>query len=305
MSKTEDLEMESDAMMKNEPSDNGTPAPKNTQFWVVLILVIIVVFMFLILVFFTILQFIHYGNLTEEQALLKNSVRSLSSLLEDLEETVNNFILRQENATSQQETLSIEQIGLFSQLEDLDSTLKLGKTRTDKLSRNLTYLEWGIRPLSNDTQWISGSVGKLEEGIWKAHGLSTPLCETNWVHYGLSCYYKSRKAESWEDARKECKYNRSDLVVINGYDEMNFIHHFSGMELTWIGLAEYNRTWKWVDNTSYEITPMYWLYRRIYTSNSDTKGIGDCAFLVDGHSWHQTNCFHQFMYICENKRIFL
>ncbi|XP_077323170.1 C-type lectin domain family 10 member A-like [Lithobates pipiens] len=305
MSKTEDLETESDEMMKNEANDKGTPAPKNTHFWVVLILVIIVMFMFLILVFFTILQFIHYGNLAEEQALLKNGVGNLSALLEDLTEKISNFILRQEDVTSQQERLSSEQSGFSSQLEDLHSTLNLVTKRTISLYWNLEKLKEETRPRSNDIQRVSGAVGKLEDGIWKAHGPSTPLCETNWVHYGLSCYYKSWKAESWEDARKDCKYNMSDLVVINGDDEMKFLRNLSE-EATWIGLAGNNRTWKWVDNTSYDMTPTHWYYHRHYIgSASHFEGIGDCAFLVNGDTWNQENCSHQFMYICENKRIFL
>ncbi|XP_040191632.1 C-type lectin domain family 10 member A-like isoform X2 [Rana temporaria] len=292
MSKREDLETESDEMMKNETNDDGTPPPKNTQYWVVLILVIIIMFMFLILVFFTILQFIHFGN--------------LSSLLQDLKGTINNFVLRQEDVTSRQKSLSSEQRGFSSQLSDILSTLSSKETKSYILSRNLRKLELGTRPLSNDTQRVSGAVGKLEDEIWKAHGPSTPLCETHWAHYGLSCYYKSWKEESWEDARKECKSNMSDLVVVNGDDEMNFLYHFSEKNATWIGLAENHGTWEWVDDTSYVTTPRQWLYGMTYTSPaSDLEGKGDCAVLVKRDSWSQESCSHQFTYICEKKRILL
>ncbi|XP_077323169.1 uncharacterized protein LOC143956879 [Lithobates pipiens] len=306
MSKTEDLEMESDEMMKKETHDNGTPAPKNTQYWVVLILVIIIMFMFLILVFFTILQFIQYGNLTEEQTLLMNDVSNLSSLLEHIEKIVADLTLRQDDLIYQQEILSTKQSRVSFKLERLDSELELERNITDRLSTDLENVKQGTRPLSNDIQRISGAVGKLADGIQKAHGPSTPLCETHWVHYGLSCYYKSWKAESWEDARKDCKYNMSDLVVINGEDEMNFLYHFSEQEVTWIGLAEERGIWKWVDDTSYEMTPTHWQYGGPYPwPASDLKKKDECAYLLKEHSWSHDKCSHKFMYICENKRILL
>ncbi|XP_073472483.1 uncharacterized protein [Aquarana catesbeiana] len=489
MSKTEDLEMESDAMMKKETNGKGTPAPKNTHYWVVLILVIIIMFMFLILVFFTILQFIQYGNLTEEQAQLMNDVSNLSSLLEHLKETVTNLILLQDDLIYQQKMFSRKQLIFSYELKKFDSKLEVERKKTDRFSTNLENLKQGTnirckdedphtsrslfdvmirtscsildircnedphascsildircndedprascsildiryircndedplascsildircndedprascsildircndedpratcsildircndedphtsssllherdnnqvprfsislidvssndeephthcfdggtcRPfctmycraavfpteifwssitgsLSNDIQRISGVVGKLADGIRKEHGPSTPLCETHWVHYGLNCYYKSWNAESWENARKNCQHNMSDLVVINGEDEMNFLYHFSEQEVTWIGLAEKSGTWKWVDDTSYEMTPTHWQYGGPYTwPASDLKGKDECAYLVNEHSWSHDNCSLKFMYICENKRVLL
>lgn len=306
MSKTEDLEMESDAMMKKETNGKGTPAPKNTHYWVVLILVIIIMFMFLILVFFTILQFIQYGNLTEEQAQLMNDVSNLSSLLEHLKETVTNLILLQDDLIYQQKMFSRKQLIFSYELKKFDSKLEVERKKTDRFSTNLENLKQGTRSLSNDIQRISGVVGKLVDGIRKEHGPSTPLCETHWVHYGLNCYYKSWNAESWENARKNCQHNMSDLVVINGEDEMNFLYHFSEQEVTWIGLAEKSGTWKWVDDTSYEMTPTHWQYGGPYTwPASDLKEKDECAYLVNEHSWSHDNCSLKFMYICENKHVLL
>ncbi|XP_072255308.1 CD209 antigen-like protein D [Pyxicephalus adspersus] len=46
------------------------------------------------------------------------------------------------------------------------------------------------------------------------------LCGKDWTYYGLKCYFRSLPEQTWALAKKDCEDMNSDLIIINGEDEM-------------------------------------------------------------------------------------
>ncbi|XP_071063134.1 C-type lectin domain family 6 member A-like isoform X2 [Pseudochaenichthys georgianus] len=75
-------------------------------------------------------------------------------------------------------------------------------------------------------------------------------CPAGWRKSGCSCYLLSTEKASWEQSRQNCTARAADLVIVDSYEEQEFITSMI-KEQTWIGLNDINQegTWKWVDGT--------------------------------------------------------
>ncbi|PIO30347.1 hypothetical protein AB205_0182940, partial [Aquarana catesbeiana] len=85
----------------------------------------------------------------------------------------------------------------------------------------------------------------------------------------------------------------------------NFLRGIANKQTFWIGLTEADGTWRWVDGTSYDITPKFWAKNQ----PDDWKDPGveegeDCATLRDGYDWNDFRCSIKRKYICEKKMTF-
>ncbi|XP_077327196.1 asialoglycoprotein receptor 2-like isoform X2 [Lithobates pipiens] len=157
--------------------------------------------------------------------------------------------------------------------------------------------------LSSDIQRILGFLGKVAEALQKSS--SIPLCSEGWRYYGLSCYYLSSDSIPWNASKKECENKGAHLVVINSEGELNFLRVITNKQSFWIGLTDADGTWRWVDGTSYDITPKFWAQ----TQPDDWKDHGfkggeegeDCATLRNGYDWNDLHCSEKIKYICEKK----
>ncbi|KAM5126688.1 asialoglycoprotein receptor 1-like [Mantella aurantiaca] len=161
-----------------------------------------------------------------------------------------------------------------------------------------------IGSVSRDSQRILSAVGKIKDRIHKGNGSADPLCGVDWIHYGFSCYFQSWTERSWEKAKKHCENMKAQLVVINGKDEMDFLHKISGSSDLWIGLGTLDGVWTWVDGTPYETNSKFWKEGEPTDGhNSDTEGWKRCAQYVKGHEWESYSCSWDYHYICEKKII--
>ncbi|XP_077327202.1 asialoglycoprotein receptor 2-like [Lithobates pipiens] len=156
---------------------------------------------------------------------------------------------------------------------------------------------------SSEIQRILEFMGKMAEELYK--NSSNPLCSEGWSHYGLSCYYLSSDRKLWNNAKEDCENKEAHLVVINGQEEMNFLLGITNKQTFWIGLTDADGTWRWVDGTSYDITPKFW----IEGQPDDWQGHGfgggeDCAVIRDGRGWNDGHCSEIIKYICEKKMTF-
>ncbi|XP_077330046.1 C-type lectin domain family 10 member A-like isoform X3 [Lithobates pipiens] len=192
---------------------------------------------------------------------------------------------------------------------------EMSQMRNDSLSsdvqsiqasvRNLEKVQTATTFLSSDIQRILGFLGKVTEELQKMKNSSNPLCSEGWSHYGLSCYYLSSDKKPWNDAKKDCENKEAHLVVINGEEEMNFLRGITNNQLFWIGLTDADGTWSFVDGTSYDMAPKFW----IKGQPDDYKGHGlgggeDCAALESGYEWNDRHCSEGIKYICEKKVTF-
>ncbi|XP_077327204.1 asialoglycoprotein receptor 2-like [Lithobates pipiens] len=153
---------------------------------------------------------------------------------------------------------------------------------------------------SSEIQRILGFMGKMAEELYKSS--SNPLCSEGWSHYGLSCYYVSSRAIPWYASKKDCESNGAHLVVINSEEEMNFLRGIANKQTLWIGLTDADGIWRWVDGTSYDITPKFWKKDQPDDwQGHDFGGGEDCAALSDGYEWNDGHCSETLKYICEKK----
>ncbi|KAL6039798.1 hypothetical protein STEG23_037532 [Scotinomys teguina] len=70
------------------------------------------------------------------------------------------------------------------------------------------------------------------------------------AHYGAHCwtYHYSEKSMNWENARKFCKENYTDLVAIQNKREIEYLENTLPKNPTyyWIGIRKIGKTWTWV-----------------------------------------------------------
>ncbi|XP_040203193.1 C-type lectin domain family 10 member A-like isoform X4 [Rana temporaria] len=187
-------------------------------------------------------------------------------------------------------------------IKDMRAASVISKINGMEASVNRILSDDVTGSISNDIQRILGAVARLTEEIRKGNGSTDPLCEVGWTHYGLSCYYFSQRGRSWESAKKDCETKKAHLVVINGEEENTFLYDLTKSRTSWIGLTDVDGSWKWVDGTSYDVTPKFW--QRGQPDEWFGHGLGggeDCAQLKNGNGWNDDHCSRTFSYICEKK----
>ncbi|XP_075061079.1 C-type lectin domain family 10 member A-like [Mixophyes fleayi] len=207
------------------------------------------------------------------------------------------------------ESLAQDGAGIMEKIKDIDLLIK--KTSKDTTMMNkLTEIDTLVKgilsdevlgSLQSDVQRILNAIGKLREEIRKENGTQDPLCSLDWKHNALSCYYVSQKSRQWPDAKKDCEDMKSHLVVINNAKEQDYVIQLTQGITTWIGLTDMDGSWKWVDGTSYETTPKFWLENQPdnWFSYYITE-IEDCA-QIKNDGWNDDRCSRRFQYICEKK----
>ncbi|XP_077327876.1 C-type lectin domain family 10 member A-like [Lithobates pipiens] len=265
-----DLELK---RMKNPSTAEEIPATKNTQYRVIPILGVLLMLAFITLVILTTLLFISYKRVGEEMSQMRNG--SLSSEVQSIQASVKN-------------------------LEKVQTAIN------SDVKYNLT--DEVTASFSSDIQKIWGFLEKVTEELQKMKNSSNTLCSEGWRYYGLTCYYLSSDSIPWNASKKECENKEAHLVVINGEAEMKFLHGIANEQTFWIGLTEEDGTWRWVDGTSYDITPKFWGE----TQPDDWKDHGfkggedgeDCATLRKTYDWNDRHCSENINYICEKKMTF-
>ncbi|XP_023806966.1 C-type lectin domain family 17, member A-like [Oryzias latipes] len=121
-------------------------------------------------------------------------------------------------------------------------------------------------------------------------------CPARWIGFGSSCYFFSLESKSWDEARKSCKANEADLVVINTVEEKTFLFEFRDKRV-WIGLTDkvQEGTWIWVDGSP--LTLQFW-----ESGMPDSYRDEDCVEIRNTPgSWNDQSCEASLQWICEKK----
>ncbi|XP_014872025.1 asialoglycoprotein receptor 2-like [Poecilia latipinna] len=131
--------------------------------------------------------------------------------------------------------------------------------------------------------------------------LRESTCPTGWIMPGVSCYYFSNEAGSWDEGRRDCIRRGADLLVMNNAEEKTFLAALIKQE-AWIGLndKETEGSWKWVDGTSPEFKN--WLGSQPDNGGTSGRwGEEDCVCVnKDGKaSWNDFSCDAAKHWICE------
>lgn len=107
-------------------------------------------------------------------------------------------------------------------------------------------------------------------------GSEKNCCPVNWVEHEGSCYWFSRTAKPWPEAKKYCQLENGHLVVVGSWEEQvrargaprgaslfygevtillspqRFVQHHMGPVNTWMGLTDQDGPWRWIDGSDYE-----------------------------------------------------
>ncbi|CAG2249161.1 unnamed protein product [Mytilus edulis] len=137
-------------------------------------------------------------------------------------------------------------------------------------------------------------------------------CLPEYIFYGSSCYYFSKKSLYWEPAKQFCRHHGSDLVIINDATENNLLvenikqlvaQHLLPSNLWgfYIGAHLVNGTWKWVDNST--VTYTDWAMQE---PNHPTSQIYGSMYIPSSGFYNYQWASHKDMYttqyfICEFK----
>uniref|UniRef100_A0A3Q3WYK3 C-type lectin domain-containing protein n=1 Tax=Mola mola TaxID=94237 RepID=A0A3Q3WYK3_MOLML len=150
----------------------------------------------------------------------------------------------------------------------------------DSISRTVASLKCSLERLMNN--------GSTSDGC----------CPLNWDLFGGSCYFFSKTALSWDEARDWCNGHESHLVILTTDEEWDFVssHAVSFGAFYWVGLTD-ERTgkWEWVNQTPYVMNRRRWKPGQPDSWTGHGFGLGDedCAHLHnDGrlNDLHYTAC---------------
>lgn len=140
----------------------------------------------------------------------------------------------------------------------------------------------------------------------EASGSVKNCCPLNWKHFQSSCYFFSTTTLSWSSSRKNCSAMGAHLVVINTWEEQEFLFRTKPRRKEfYIGLTDQvvEGQWRWVDDTPFKESLSFW----DAGEPSNTALVEDCATMRDSSNsrknWNDVPCFFNMPWICEMPEI--
>ncbi|XP_072216920.1 macrophage mannose receptor 1-like [Excalfactoria chinensis] len=111
------------------------------------------------------------------------------------------------------------------------------------------YFNYG----NNVKQTVMLYVGDREWSRWVVYGSQEelcarsccPICPQGWIYFGGSCYFYSKKANTWDGARGSCSAHGAQLLEVDGPKEKAHIQSTLSSS-SWLGIRdeELEGTWK-------------------------------------------------------------
>ncbi|KAM3821303.1 asialoglycoprotein receptor 1-like [Vipera latastei] len=125
-------------------------------------------------------------------------------------------------------------------------------------------------------------------------------CPSGWQAFRKNCYWESLQEKSWQEAKADCEDHDAHLVIINSYEEQQFVSVRVKPHFTWIGLTDADGSWKWVDGSSYTVVSRDWCPGQPDNWYNHEHGSGeDCAHLHTNGCWNDAHCTRPYGYVCE------
>lgn len=111
------------------------------------------------------------------------------------------------------------------------------------------YFNYG----NNALRTVMLYVGDREWSRWVVHGSNDdlctrsccPICPQGWTYFGGSCYFYSKTAKTWDNARGFCSAHGAQLLEVDGPEEKAHIQSTLSLS-SWLGIRdeELEGTWK-------------------------------------------------------------
>ncbi|KAL6100425.1 uncharacterized protein ACO6RY_07578 [Pungitius sinensis] len=251
------------------------------------------------------------ANLTER---LWVSGDKLSSVSAERDQLKDNFSALKDNFTAlsqekDRHQLLLEQTAELSSIKaNLTERLRVSgdklssvSAERDQLKDNFTALKDNFTALKDNFTALSQEKDRLQ--LLLEH---SKTCPAGWRNFSCSCYLLSTSADSWNNARTDCRAKGADLVMINSPQEQKFLSSIVTRG-SWIGLSdeEMEGTWKWVDGTLLTETVAYWekgskVVQPDNGGGDPQWGEEDCAETRNsGTTWNDVRCTDSLHWICE------
>ncbi|XP_026179944.1 C-type lectin domain family 10 member A [Mastacembelus armatus] len=214
----------------------------------------------------------HLWTVEQSVSNLNNVIQSLNASLQHTQETA-------KEVKQLQAAVDSNKIQMTSVAEALKQLSVL-----DSLSNSIAGLKCSLERIMNN----SSAEGKC--------------CPLGWDGFGSSCYFFSKVALSWDEARVWCDNHGSHLVILRTDKEWDFVTSRSAPDSYWVGLTD-GRTgkWEWVNHTPYIIERRRWEPGQPdnWTEHGLGPGDEDCAHLRYNGRLNDLHCSTKLRYICQ------
>uniref|UniRef100_A0A667Y899 C-type lectin domain-containing protein n=1 Tax=Myripristis murdjan TaxID=586833 RepID=A0A667Y899_9TELE len=128
-------------------------------------------------------------------------------------------------------------------------------------------------------------------------------CPLDWLYFSSSCYFFSKTALSWDNARDWCSDRNGHLVIMHTEEEWEFVTRHSMPTFYWIGLTD-ERTgkWEWVNQTPYVMNSRHWKPGQpdSWTGHGMGHGDEDCAHLHSDGRLNDLHCDSRMRFVCQS-----
>ncbi|XP_044072764.1 C-type lectin domain family 4 member E-like isoform X2 [Siniperca chuatsi] len=172
-------------------------------------------------------------------------------------------------------------------------------------SSELSTIKANLSSVSEERDLLNANLTEATKELNRLQSLSKQkkTCPAGWRMFSCTCYLLSTEYASWEKGREDCRNRGADLVVIDSYEEQEFLTKFKEGSSVWIGLNDRDSegTWKWTDETP--LTLEYWLSMQPDNGRGDPRwGEEDCAHInasKETKNWNDLRCDASLQWICE------
>ncbi|XP_062577533.1 uncharacterized protein LOC134239370 [Saccostrea cucullata] len=106
------------------------------------------------------------------------------------------------------------------------------------------------------------------------------VCPVKWTEHNGNCYFFSTQAYRYNEADILCSSRNSTLAILKNNDDWAWLRSqlkTLQSDIYWIGLRVSNRTWTWLDGTTYNATNVHWLSDK---EPSVTNARASCAAMM-------------------------
>lgn len=216
------------------------------------------------------------------------SSAGLSSRLYSLEESMSNLSVSVSSAHDNNKESGKD-------LQRLKFSVESNRDQLSSVAESLKALA-EVETLSNTVASLKCALERIIHNRTEISG----CCPLNWISFESSCYFFSKAALSWHDARDWCHAHQSQLLVLNTDKDWDFVRiHLSG-SFFWIGLTDHSGKWEWVNGTPYTIERRHWRPGQPdnWTEHGLGEGAEDCAHLHSDGRLNDMHCSQRLRYIC-------
>ncbi|XP_053335427.1 C-type lectin domain family 4 member M-like [Clarias gariepinus] len=244
------------------------------------------------------------NNLTIERDQLQTSYNNLTKVGDQLQASNKNLTIERDQLQNRNKNLTVK----IDQLQTSYGNLTIERDQLQISYDNLTkvgdQLQASNKNLTIERDQLQTSYHNLiieRDQLQRGrNGYLGKFCDLEKCFIFSSFYFMSNEYKNWTESREDCIKRGADLVIINSREEQEFIskQKVNKKVQAWIGLSdrETEGEWKWVDNTTLNIT--FWASREPNNSGGDE----DCAEIYSGDTgnfWNDKKCSEKINWICE------